>query len=260
MKIACTSFSFDRDIREAKMTLRDFFEFCRAEEIEGVELWDLHLPEEPSQEDISEIGRALQVFGLPLVTIAVNNHEFTSTHGEERARDIAKVKHWIDVVADLGCSVLRVLPGDLKLLNTYPAERYPLVRAAIEQCLEQAQRRGVILAVENCPREARAEAVVELVKDLNTPLLRTCPDIGNLPHAGRYQVWEELLPYAAHVHVKTFHFDDQGEETTIDYARTMNALRECRFQGYVSVEYEGDGDEATGVRKSIALIHRYINC
>jgi sugar phosphate isomerase/epimerase len=259
VKIGCTSFSFDRDITEGEMSLRDFYEFCRSAGIEGVELWDLHLPQQPDRSFVNELRRDLRDFGLSLATIAVNNHEFTSRDAEERAHDIARVKRWIEIVADLDCPVLRVLPGDLKVLNTYRTERYPLVRASFEQCLEHARAQSVTLAVENCPREARSETVVELIEDLNTPFFRTCPDIGNLPQARRYQAWQELVPYAAHAHAKSFHFDDQGEETTLDYSRMMSILRASGFHGYLSVEFEGDGDEAIGVQKSLALIRRYID-
>jgi len=256
MKICCTSFSFDRDIQDGKMSLSDFYRFCQAAGIESVELWDLHLPKEPGRAFIDETRRELQALHLPLATIAVNNHEFTSTNAEERGHDVAKVKRWIDVVAAFGCPVLRVLPGELKALNTHYAERYPLVRAAFEECLEHARARDVILAIENCPREAKPGAVIELVKDLNTPLLRTCPDIGNLPQAGRYQVWRDLVPYAAHAHAKFFDFDERGEETTLDYSQTMSILAQSGFQGYVSAEFEGDGDEAAGVRQGLALLRR----
>jgi len=259
MRICCTSFSFDRDIQDGKMSLSDFYRFCLAAGIESVELWDLHLPKEPDRAFIEDTGQELQALHLPLATIAVNNHEFTSTNAEERGHDVAKVKRWIDVVAAFGCPVLRVLPGELKALNTHRAERYPLVRAAFEECLEHARARDVILAIENCPREAKPDAVIELVKDLNTPLLRTCPDIGNLPQARRYEAWQELVPHAAHVHAKAFDFDDQGEETTLDYSCMMGILKASGYHGFVSIEFEGDGEEATGVQKSLALIRRYMN-
>jgi sugar phosphate isomerase/epimerase len=259
MRICCTSFSFDRDIKEGKMALRDFYRFCQAAGIEGVELWDLHLPKEPDQAFIHETRQELHALNLPLTTIAVNNHEFTSLDAEERRHDVVKVKRWIDVVAAFDCSVLRVLPGELKALNTHHAERYPLVRSAFEECLDYAQTRNVTLAIENCPREAKPDAVVELVKDLDTPFLRTCPDIGNLPQAGRYQAWQNLIPYAVHAHAKLFDFDQEGEETTIDYSQTMSILRKSGFKGYLSAEFEGDGDEAAGVRQGLALIHRHMN-
>lgn len=259
MRIGCTSFSFDRDISEGKMTLSDFYEFCHGEGIEGVEFWDLHLPEKPDKGFIDNTKRELQALDLALATIAVNNHEFTSTDAEERAHDIAKVKRWIDLVAALDCSILRVLPGELKILNTYRAERYPLVRAAFEECLEHAQARGVTMAVENCPREAYPEAVLDLIRELNTPYLRTCPDIGNLPQAVRYQAWQEYAPYAVHAHAKAFDFNERGDETTIDYSRMMTILKESGFEGYLSIEFEGDGDEAMGVRKSLALVRRYLD-
>lgn len=258
MRISCTSFSFDRDMHEGKTGLPGFYEFCRNEGIDAVEFWDEHLPERPDGEFVDKTRQRLQNYGLALATIAVNNHDFTSMDEAERDHDIARVKRWIDIVDEFDCPILRVLPGDLKVLNTYRSARYPLVRAAFEECVAYAQARGVTLAIENCPREAKHRAVVDLVEDLATPFLRTCPDIGNLPQAGRYEAWEELVPYAAHVHAKAFDFDDQGEETTIDYSRATRILNESGFQGYVSLEFEGDGDEAEGVRKTLQLVRRYM--
>jgi sugar phosphate isomerase/epimerase len=242
------------------MSLHDFYQFCQKSEVEGIELWDLHLPETPSREFIGGTRRELNAVGLPLATIAVNNHKFTSLVASERAREVAKIRRWIDVVNSLDCSVLRVLAGELKILNTHRAVRYPLVRAAFEECLAHAQARGVTLAVENCPREAHPGVVLDLVKDLNTPFLRACPDIGNSPQAVRYRAWEEAAPFAVHVHAKTFDFDERGEETTIDYSRAMAILRKSGYKGYVSVEFEGDGDEVVGVQKSIALVSQYMHC
>lgn len=256
MRICCTSFSFDREIQDGTMSLSGFYGFCQAAGIESVELWDLHLPEEPGRAFVDETKKELAARQLALATIAVNNHEFTSMQAEARRHDVLKVKRWIDVVAALGCPVLRVLPGELKALNTHHADRYPLVRAAFDECLEHAQARKVILAIENCPREAKPDAVIALVKDFDTPYLRTCPDIGNLPQAGRYEAWRNLVPYAAHAHAKFFDFDERGEETTVDYSQAMGILEGSGYEGGVSVEFEGDGDEAAGVRQGLALLRR----
>lgn len=258
MKLCCTSYSFDRAISEGEMSLRDFYQFCQEAGVEGIELWDLHLPDSPDGKFVEETKQELRAVGLPLATIAVNNHKFASLNASERARDVAKIQCWIDVVSSLNCSVLRVLPGELKALNTHRATRYPLVRAAFEECLPYAQAHGVTLAVENCPREAQPEVVVDLIKDLNTPFLRACPDIGNSPQAVRYRAWEDAAPFAVHVHAKTFDFDDRGEETTIDYSRAIGILKKSGYKGYLSIEFEGDGDEIVGVQKSIHLARRHL--
>ena len=38
---------------------------------------------------------------------------------------------------------------------------------------------------------------------------------------------------------KTFDFDEAGWETTIEYPRMMDLVRESGYSGYLGIEYEG---------------------
>jgi sugar phosphate isomerase/epimerase len=48
-----------------------------------------------------------------------------------------------------------------------------------------------------------------------------------------------LMPYAKAVSAKSYDFDQQGDETTIDYYRMMGVVLAAGYQGYVGIEYEG---------------------
>ena len=50
------------------------------------------------------------------------------------------------------------------------------------------------------------------------------------------------------VSAKAYAFDEQGNETTIDFKKMLQAVKNAGYQGYVSVEYEEDGP---GERKGI---------
>jgi len=67
-----------------------------------------------------------------------------------------------------------------------------------------------------------------------------------------------VAPFAAHVHAKTYNFDKEGNETSIDYEKVIEILRETGYDGFLSIEYEGPGDKKQGVEKSFELLRRFL--
>jgi sugar phosphate isomerase/epimerase len=68
-----------------------------------------------------------------------------------------------------------------------------------------------------------------------------------------------MMPYAKGVSGKTHDFDQDGNETQIDYPKMMKIIADSGFKGYIDVEYEGTKlSEADGVKASIALLQKVI--
>jgi len=93
---------------------------------------------------------------------------------------------------------------------------------------------------------------------VNHPLLGTCPDIGNFPSNTRYQELEEIVSFMSIGHIKTYKFDKEGKETTIDVGRCIDTFKKAGFDDFLSIEFEGKGDEYQGIESSIRLIRSYI--
>ena len=84
-------------------------------------------------------------------------------------------------------------------------------------------------------------------------------DFGNAAVRQKAEVFEKLAPYAYHVHAKLEDFKPDGEATDSDYGTLLGILRKDKYQGAVSIEWEGKGDAVAGVKKSrdLALrVHR----
>jgi L-ribulose-5-phosphate 3-epimerase len=58
----------------------------------------------------------------------------------------------------------------------------------------------------------------------------------NLPYLGT----QEMMPYAKGVSAKSHDFDENGEESSLDYTRLMKIVKDAGFRGIVGIEYEGD--------------------
>ena len=67
----------------------------------------------------------------------------------------------------------------------------------------------------------------------------------------------DLMPYAKAVSAKSYDFDDEGNETVLDYERLMTIVLDAGYRGWVGVEYEGDRlSEPEGIRATKALLER----
>ena len=255
MKIGCTSFSFERIFKKQEMNLKQFVGICKRLNIEGVEFWSEHFP---TLDDRFVMELAKECSDLEVVAVAVENRDFTSLSVVEREADVKRVKSWIDVAVKLDANLVRIVPGNLKVLSANPARTYPLAKEALRECLRYAQTKDIPLAIENCPRDTDPWIILKLIEELGTDHLGTCPDFGNFPAEIRYRGLKEFAPYAIHAHAKTFQFDENGEETSIDYSKAIQILKEAKYNRYLSVEYEGAGDELEGIQKTIVLIKRYL--
>lgn len=132
--------------------------------------------------------------------------------------------------------------------------------SATQQLLPLAEDRGVNLAFENHGGfSSKPENLIFLIKKIDHKQVGLCPDFGNfLPFQDRYKSLEKMLPYAKAIHAKSYKFDPDGNETTIDYEKCFQLLHKARYSGPIVVEYEGTGEAVDGANQTLALIRKYL--
>jgi len=132
---------------------------------------------------------------------------------------------------------------------------------ALKQVSYVAQGKGVQLAIENhWGLSTYPEDILEVIERVGSPVLGTCPDFGNFPKDyDPYDGLEKLLPYAFHVHAKSYKFDAKGRETRLDYLRIARLLRDADYRGAISVEYEGKGEPLEGSLKTRQLLQQCLS-
>ena len=98
----------------------------------------------------------------------------------------------------------------------------------------------------------------------------TLPDFGNfcvkresggnwdgkcIEEYDKYKGVEEMMPYAKGVSAKSYDFDADGNETTLDYPRFMKIVKDAGYTGYVGVEFEGSNvSEEKGIELTRDLL------
>jgi hypothetical protein len=65
------------------------------------------------------------------------------------------------------------------------------------------------------------------------------------------------MPYAKGVSAKTYDFDENGNETSMDFYRIMKIVKQGSYRGYVGIEYEGSNlSEEEGIMATKKLLQR----
>ncbi len=105
------------------------------------------------------------------------------------------------------------------------------------------------------------DALIALMKAVGSPNFGTLPDFGNFPKQGDryaidiYAAIARMMPYAKGVSAKSYDFDGQGNETTLDFPRIMKIVAEAGYHGFVGIEYEGGRlSEPEGIKATKKLL------
>ena len=227
--------------KEASLTLADFVNDCAKFGCEGTELTSYYFPKATTHDYLRSLRRQCFRLGLDVSGTAVGN-DFGHPPGEERNKQIALVKQWIDFSEILGAPVIRIFAGHVKPGST-PAQAHSLMVAGIEECCEYAGQHGVHLALENHGGPtATADGLLQFVRDVNSPWFGVNLDSGNFHSADPYKELAQIAPYALNAQIKVVMSGEDKKKTPADYKRLAAILRDANYRGYVVLEYEEPGD------------------
>ena len=206
-----------------------------------------------SRDTLNELRGARLRAGTQLACWATDT-DLTIADADTRRAQLSHVATAIEAARFLGAPMLRITTGG----QTGDSSAVGRVIDTLRTLLPVAMASGIKLAIENhLGLSADPNSLVEIVTALNSPYVGVCLDLGNF-HAGEADEGIKLLaPHAIHVHCKSHSFDASGEETKINYRMAMETLRVAGYDGILSIEFEGDGHPAEGIRKTKALIEKY---
>lgn len=237
------------------VSLVDFARFAGSEyAISRLELTQVSFPStEPSYLD--ELRKAAEAHGAIIQNIPIDVGHICEPDAKIRDEHMSEIKGWMDAAAVIGSLAVRVNTGperDGSDALSLAVESYALLT-------EYAERLDMDVLIENHGGlSADPDMIIKIIESVSSERLGACPDFGAFEEDIRYDGLEKLMPFAKLVHAKSYAFDERGEETQIDYARCMEIIKRSGFDGVMSIEFEGDGDQYEGIRKTKELITRYL--
>lgn len=177
----------------------------------------------------------------------------------KRAQAIDNHIKWIDAAKQLGCHSIRV---NARSEGSFD-EQMKLAADGLGRLTKIGEKYGISVIVENhgglSSNGAWLAGVMRLV---DNPSCGTLPDFGNFfisfqPREmyDRYLGTKQLMPFAKGVSAKAYDFDENGDESRIDYKRILDVVKNAGYRGYVGIEYEGRNlGEEEGVIKTRDLL------
>jgi len=176
-----------------------------------------------------------------------------------QAQTLENHKPWLEAAEFLGCRSIRTnVAGE--------GSRTEVAASAVDglgRLAELAEPHGLTVLVENHGGVSSDGAwLAGVMAELDDPRVGTLPDFGNfrISATERYDIYKgvtELMPYAKSVSAKSYDFDADGNETTIDYARMIRIVLDVGYAGHIGVEYEGTRlSEFDGIRATKGLLER----
>lgn len=237
---------------------------------DGVEILQVQMKGDESNARLQRLKRQAHSLGLALCGFSTHQG-FVSPDPAVRQDNIDKTLHSIDLAYRLGVPTMRVNTGrwgtskdfdelmanrgiEPRLPGHTDEEAFGWVIEALDKCLPRAEECGVVLGLENHWGLGRtAEGVMRIVEAIDSPWLRTTLDTGNFLDDMIPQM-ERIAPAACLVQAKTYYGGGKWYTLEIDYSKVAAILRKNRYQGWVSLEFEGKDDPATAVPKSLAML------
>ncbi len=261
-KLSLAQWSIHRMIENGEVSPFDFAKLAKSWEFEGVEyvsqlysgeLGKYEDKEEGLRQIIARLKQESEAAGIRNVLIMVDD-EGDLADPDEDARNLAVENHkkWVDAAAELGCHAIRV-----NTFGTNDPEIWKLtVVDGLKKLSEYAATKNIDVLCENHGWLSSVPPILmEAIRTVDMDNCGTLPDFGNWcvkrkdgedwgeceeTYPDKYEGIELMMPSAKAVSAKSYDFDSDGNETTIDYLRMLDIVKEAGYSGYIGVEYEGD--------------------
>ncbi|MHA3774758.1 sugar phosphate isomerase/epimerase family protein [Verrucomicrobiota bacterium sgz303538] len=276
IKLAVSSYSYWH-FRDPKISIEGVIDKAAALGVQGVDIlhrqmdFDQFAPlDDAANAYYQRLKRHAFRAGVDLICLSIHQ-DFVSPDPAERKKQIAHTEKCIEIAYQLGVPCIRLNSGRWKTIPDF----YALMEArgnepvlpgyteddgikwcidSIQQCLELASKRGVMLALENHWGLTRTpEGLLRILDAIQSPWLGALMDTGNFLE-DPYEKLSRIADKTVFVQAKTYEGGGEFYTLDLDYKRIGAILRKAGYKGYVSLEMEGKENADTAVQKSIAML------
>lgn len=275
MRIGICSYSFHRQLADGRQDIFQFIKDSKALGCTQLDPWCGHLAplrdgdhiihagnnpdaaklEAGEDEYIEKVKAAGEASGLPFGIIAVDGAHIYHEDPEQRHKQRQLAYRWIDIGSRLGTEYVRIDAGGPPDM---PDDVFAIIKEGYEDLVQYARDRNVKLLMENhFGPSLNPDHVVKIIESIDG--LDLLFDSNNWMKERQVEGWERCARYAKASHIKTFTFDDEGNEPSVDLAYAIKLLQDNGFDGCWGVEsVPKDGNELAAAEKTIALIKRHV--
>jgi sugar phosphate isomerase/epimerase len=258
LKVSCNAYSFARLLndqlqgRGAGISLLDLADFCAKQNFDGIDVtgyyfpgYEKNGPGVPTDKYIFELKRRAFDLGLGISGTGVGNN-FTVADKEARAKDVQRIKNWVEVAGKLGAPVVRVFADTQMRAQTWETVSKGASRDDVEKwiaddiraCADHAAKFGVIIGVQNHGDFLKtADNLISLLKRIDSPWCGAIVDTGYFKTADPYAEMAKAAPFAVNWQIKQSPLGVESEEASpTDLKRLLRLVRDSGYRGYLPIE------------------------
>lgn len=268
LKLGVSTYSYWH-FKPERVSIEHVLEEAARLELDGVEILHQQMASETNPY-LQQLKRLAFIHGLDLYALSIHQG-FVSPDAETRQKNINHTVRCIRLAHELGIPAIRLNSGRWGTVGSFGElmktegqeptlpghtvdEAFDWVIAAIEKCLPDAEKYGVLLGLENhWGLTCTPEGVNRIVAAIASDWLKVTMDCGNFL-SDPYGKLKQIAPEAVLVHAKTYYGGGEWYTLDLDYAKIVDILKSVGFQGYVSIEFEGRADAHIGVPRSVAML------
>ncbi|MGY8641305.1 MAG: sugar phosphate isomerase/epimerase family protein [Verrucomicrobiales bacterium] len=270
--IGVSSYSFWAFRRDEFRPLDTCLDHAAEMGFDGLEILQRQLVETDSA-TLQKIKRHAFLNGLDLMGFSTHQG-FLSPDKEKRQKNADHTIDCLEQAYQLGIPTMRVNSGrwgtskdfdDLmankgeeKAIEGYSEEdAYEWVIEAYETLIPEAEKRGVVMGLENHWGLGRTpEGVKRVVDAVKSPWLQVTLDTGNFLE-NPYDRLVQLAPQTVLLQAKTYIGGGRWYSLDLDYERIAKIMHEAKFGGWVSLEFEGNAAPLTAIPESLTLLRKH---
>lgn len=256
-KLSLAQWSLHRTFNEEGVDPFKFAEMAKEAGFEGLEyvnhIYAKQIEELGFDKVIDSLNTLSEKQDMRNVLIMVDGEGDLADPDEEvRNQAVENHKKWIDAAQELGCHSIRV--------NTFgtndPEFWIPAVVDGLKKLSTYAATKDINVLAENHGwLSSDIPVLMEAINKVEMENCGTLPDFGNWcvkrgegeqwgecleEYPDKYEGIEMMLTEAKAVSAKAYDFDEDGNETTLDFPRIIKLVKDSGYKGYIGVEYEGN--------------------
>jgi sugar phosphate isomerase/epimerase len=252
----------DRDRKRSGMDLKDFSAYVLTKfNVRNIEPYHWHFSSTGVQY-LETFRAALEKTNTKIVNIAVDGEDsFYDSDAALRKKAIDFAKKWIDVAVAVGAPSVRV--HNAKAKDSPPHLQRTV--DSLKSVAEYGVSKNVVVNLENDDRLSEDPFfLVKVIEAVGSPYLRALPDFANSMQTRdadfNYRAVETMFRHAYCIcHVKDGETPSAGKPFSIDLAKTFGILKASGYQGYCSIEFDGQDDPNEPTARLVEATVRYLS-
>lgn len=255
MGIAIATYSLRNELKKPEVGMSGIADFIQSLGVKFVELNNSFI-------DPTKFQDTVKIFtdrSLTPTQLTIDGNNFFQKSAKARADQFAFMKKWIDPAHKAGIKMLRANMGHgFGLFKK--TDSLDNLLATFKPILEYTESLGMKFTFENHGgKSSDINFQLAVKKELPSKNFGYLLDCGNYrPKDLVYDNIPKLGSAILVVHAKMYGFNEQGEETQLDYGRIIKLLKQIGYSGDYNIEFEGNLPDYEGVKKTLALLQKYL--